>query len=345
MVKNNHWMDEAKECGGQPRHRKSLPVPDGPLEKDNSKSSIFPRTRPLKGKSNFPDKKLFPARPLERARLPLELALSPGLLRFLDPIVLCSLPRLDDQSGASKGRAYHYGTRGQVVKVGHYIQEMEAITMAFVGFYTDIPVPQVYMVREATKDEEGLLVTEYVEGEQLNQVWDDLTATERDDIVSTVADYILQLRRLRFPYIGALDGKGVPDPFFHERGSRACYSEEAFLEMLVALVEREVEGSDDTDEADDAVAGLRRLPREERSFPMTHGSLNARNILVKDGRVTAVVGWNASGIYPSWWEVCKTGFFSQQEFARRLLLELEPCYEQRDVMDQVRDVVHFYDNE
>ncbi|KLU86845.1 hypothetical protein MAPG_05853, partial [Magnaporthiopsis poae ATCC 64411] len=54
---------------------------------------------------------------------------------------------------------------------------------------------------------------------------------------------------------------------------------------------------------------LFNMPAHPPLMVLTHGELNAKNIMVtRDGRVTAVLDWSQSGFYPVYWEFVKAFF-------------------------------------
>ncbi|KAI9640098.1 hypothetical protein NHQ30_011500 [Ciborinia camelliae] len=58
-------------------------------------------------------------------------------------------------------------------------------------------------------------------------------------------------------------------------------------------------------------------------FVLSHGDLNAMNIMVKDGRVTAILDWEHGGYLPEWYERWKTRLIELPEYAFFLDEELE----------------------
>jgi len=49
---------------------------------------------------------------------------------------------------------------------------------------------------------------------------------------------------------------------------------------------------------------INALPQHK--IVLTHGDLAARNILVRDARVVAIVDWEMAGFYPEYWGYIKT---------------------------------------
>jgi aminoglycoside phosphotransferase (APT) family kinase protein len=60
----------------------------------------------------------------------------------------------------------------------------------------------------------------------------------------------------------------------------------------------------------------------------THADLAPRNIIVRHGRVVAIIDWAFSGWYPEYWEFTKAhyNYFSGQHWEEYLRLALT-CYE------------------
>ena len=51
------------------------------------------------------------------------------------------------------------------------------------------------------------------------------------------------------------------------------------------------------------------LDAHEHEIVFTQGDLRPDNIMVKKGRVTAIIDWEMAGWYPDYWEFAKA-FFS-----------------------------------
>jgi aminoglycoside phosphotransferase len=60
----------------------------------------------------------------------------------------------------------------------------------------------------------------------------------------------------------------------------------------------------------------------------THGDFRPNNIMVKDGRVTAIIDWEMAGWYPDYWEFAKAVHLEHfaDDWGSHLLGILTPCY-------------------
>ena len=45
---------------------------------------------------------------------------------------------------------------------------------------------------------------------------------------------------------------------------------------------------------------------DDHEIAFTHADFAPRNILVEDGRVTAILDWEYAGWYPAYWEYCQS---------------------------------------
>lgn len=45
--------------------------------------------------------------------------------------------------------------------------------------------------------------------------------------------------------------------------------------------------------------------RSDHDIVFTHGDINMRNLLFKDGRISGIVDWETAGWYPEYWEQTK----------------------------------------
>ncbi|KAI0028428.1 kinase-like domain-containing protein [Vararia minispora EC-137] len=165
--------------------------------------------------------------------------------------------------------------------------------MEYIAASTTIPVPRV---RELFQDSRGFvnIVMDYVDGKELEAIWDGLQSADRLAILHQLRDYIDQLRRLPPPRPGAVeavDGSECRDP---RLGSapfgpfRTIANFQTFLGRDCAL--------------------LRSTSQSHRTV-FTHGDLAPRNVLVKGTRIVAIVDWETSGWYPEYWEYTQA-FFS-----------------------------------
>ncbi|OAA68588.1 Protein kinase-like domain protein [Niveomyces insectorum RCEF 264] len=165
----------------------------------------------------------------------------------------------------------------------------EAVAMRFVQANTTIPVPAVI------RSDWDRITMEYVEGQTLRQAWAVLTPGERATIMDQLRGYVAQLQALAGTQLGRLDGQGVVLPSIIPRSGGPFSTMAAFHTWLVQPP--------------------KRLPTESMywhqittqlgsSYPIvfTHGDIAARNIMVRDGRIVALLDWEFAGWYPAYWD-------------------------------------------
>ncbi|KAI0707547.1 kinase-like protein [Cerioporus squamosus] len=222
-------------------------------------------------------------------------------------------------AGPSQSTFYNLGD-GRLVKTGHRTSVEEAYAMVFVRAHTNIPVPQVFMVFEHA----GLvhIVMELVAGTALREaVYYDadgapttgdgtVTNAQLHDILLQLRGFVEELRDLgrRFaptrPVLGSLSGGRYMNTYFLEDLPAGRF--ESVAEFHAYWLRR-VHPCKNMD--GDAYDHLKRLARESVLYPaqagvpqLTHGDLAPRNIIVKDGRIAAIVDWETFGWYPDFWE-------------------------------------------
>ncbi|KAK7681484.1 hypothetical protein QCA50_015576 [Cerrena zonata] len=175
----------------------------------------------------------------------------------------------------------------------------EADTLRYIRANTTIPVPRVYASAEGYG--RRFLLMEEIKGDCLENVWITLNDTQKDSIVQSLQSYISQLRSLSPPHgrkVCALNGEAVRDSRITSSGPVGPFADEAnFNDYLVQAAEVFM---DET-----TIPGIRARMREDHRIVFTHGDLAPRNIIVKDGKVMALIDWEQSGWYPEHWELVK----------------------------------------
>ncbi|KAI0868059.1 kinase-like domain-containing protein [Hypoxylon argillaceum] len=169
----------------------------------------------------------------------------------------------------------------------------EAMVLRFVKANTTIPVPEVL------SSDWDRITMEYIEGQTLQQAWPVLTPDQRSGILDQLRGYIAQLRALKGTLketqIGRLNGQGVVVPCILMRSGGPFDTLEELHDWLVKPPK-----------------GLRSESmywhqitthlRTECPVVFTHGDIAARNILVRDGNIVALLDWEFAGWFPEYWE-------------------------------------------
>ncbi|KAF2708722.1 kinase-like protein [Pleomassaria siparia CBS 279.74] len=187
----------------------------------------------------------------------------------------------------------------QYLKIGHGIAHSEADAMRLLASQTSVPVARVDRVNE--RGDSGYILMSQLEGQPLADVWSDLTLESKASLVRQLRGYIQEWRRLRGEYYGALGNRPCQDIFFKHlpmrEKSKISYGpyrtrSEYNAGIKSALQMSRPPGTSDT--RDEAL--LRKVGTlEDTAVVFTHGDLHRDNILVKDGKISGILDWGASG--------------------------------------------------
>lgn len=83
------------------------------------------------------------------------------------------------------------------------------------------------------------------------------------------------------------------------------------------------------------------IDARKHGIVFTHGDLRPANIIVKDGRVTAIIDWEMAGWYPDYWEFAKAFYLEMfaNDWASHLLGVLTPYYQEQVMYTILMDVL------
>ncbi|KAK1768748.1 kinase-like domain-containing protein [Phialemonium atrogriseum] len=165
----------------------------------------------------------------------------------------------------------------------------EALALRFVKAHTTIPVPEV------VSSDWDRITMEYVEGQTLQQAWPVLTPDQRSDIMAQLSGYIAQMRSLGGIHLGRLDGQGVVVPSIMTRSGGPFGTLTEFHDWLVQPPHRLQAQSMYWHQITTQLGA-------EYPIVFTHADIAARNIMVRDGRIVALLDWEFAGWYPEYWE-------------------------------------------
>ncbi|OAX78622.1 hypothetical protein ACJ72_07068 [Emergomyces africanus] len=187
--------------------------------------------------------------------------------------------------------------KDRVVKSAPDLRIQEADTLRFIAANTTIPVPKVHDVH--WKDGKvAAIVMDYMPGQQLDKAWANMNHDQKLSVTRELHGYVSQLRNLKGDYIGGLNhGKAIIGKYVTiECGP--FNSEKLFNEFLV---------SDISPKAPEMLLHYARHALDDNhEIVFTHSDLAPRNILVNEGRITAILDWELAGWYPEYYEYIKT---------------------------------------
>ncbi|KAF3287394.1 hypothetical protein TWF970_007118 [Orbilia oligospora] len=206
-----------------------------------------------------------------------------------------------------------------ILKVGSY-RLSEAATMQYIAENTTIPVPKVYGSYKDEKTQKTHLVMEYIEGDCLEDVWEDFGLEKKEDIISQLKRILDELRSLeetpRGPYSSEEEfSQGIIDTLLEKEAT-------AFPRLVCEMVQDILKG---------------------HKIVLTHGDFLPRNILVKDGKVVAILDWEMAGWYPEYWEYTKIMYrppYLKSWFKDGMVNKLiKPYYAELAVLMQARQLI------
>ncbi|EEQ31211.1 hypothetical protein McanMca71_006784 [Microsporum canis] len=183
----------------------------------------------------------------------------------------------------------------RIIKFACYPAELEA--MQFVQKYTTIPAPRVTKVYMCGKKQH--LVMDAVDGQTLDSAWPDLTEEQRLNIVQEFTAFIQQLRGLIPPKEGTIGSTSLGPGYDHRLGDRhfGPFNNIADFHFYV----RRGVSLEFWDEP------VKQVHDPSRSYAIkySHADICPNNVLVKNGKIVAIIDWEFAGWYPEYWEYTK----------------------------------------
>ena len=251
-----------------------------------------------------------------------------------------------------RGGVYISETNALVKFGAHVIPSREVAAMQYVlQKCPEIPVPVVYDSWTG-EDGNGYIAMAPMPGKSLEEVWPDMDSSEKESVMK---DYKVFLQRLRSIdpspdtpiQIGAIDGGPVIDHRPSDRRLGGPFATETELNSwLLSLIHPESLQYHSDFYVETIKAGM----RDNHKWRLTHGDMGPHNILVDNGRITAVLDWEMAGWYPEYWEHVKMIQYLPVEcldflsYARRLWTvgKEDVSYDMEYMVDQILDsqVVH-----
>lgn len=208
--------------------------------------------------------------------------------RFWDLGILCAM-----RSRMMTSRVFRLDEK-RVLKWIH--TPTEALTMIFIAQNTSIPVPRVQAVRRY-KDKYALIM-DYVRASE--RTWSKLSASDRANVAEQLAGYVSQLRQLVPPRPGrveAVDGTPCTDPKLNI-ALEPCTIDEFHLRLGHEHVRTCGEDSWHYPLRRD----FERIHGRQYRTTFCHADLTWHNILIRRGKIVAILDWQSGGWYPEYLE-------------------------------------------
>lgn len=222
----------------------------------------------------------------------------------------------------------------------------EAAAMQLARDKTTAPVPRVLKTIIPDSDREyGIIFMDHVDGQPLDEAWPSLSSADKQTTLAQLRDYMRQIRQVRGPFIGAVDGSVCNDQLFANREhAYGPYPDEDAFRAGIAQSLRACDANAFTQLAINLVNAMPMS--DDNRFVLTHGDLVPRNILVREGgHVVAIVDWEMAGFYPEYWEYAKAHFFADYDHPwqeeRAIDQVLEPHLAQLATLLHTRSIFAF----
>jgi len=245
-----------------------------------------------------------------------------------------------------KDRSVLFIPGSKCIKFGPRVHLAEADALRLVAKHTSVPVPKVYHAFE----ENGIsvIVMEKIKGELLGNIWNTMSAKDRETVIHQLKGYFDQLRKIPHPRPGTIcsaNQGSLFDPRIldGELGFGPFEKQEDFNLFLRGGSQKESVPAGFPEVA----KFIDMQARKHHSVCFTHGDAHCFNIMVRKkwfGKLEAVlIDFETAGFYPDYWEyvtamdVRKDTLFWKNEvgkFLQEYPIELE--------MDQIR--LKFFSN-
>jgi hypothetical protein len=200
------------------------------------------------------------------------------------------------------------------VKYGRDVDLLEGRNMVFVAQHLSnwqIRVPKVFALFEDTRSGRKFIVTEWIQGHLLSQVWNSLPKNRKDYFAMKLCRASRNLRAIPAPaggqWYGSVDGSGVRDRLLQRDGmAPPVFTNENQLLYTLAnsyLFAGPIQ-EDGLPGLATAIIGLDSALRGHTAV-FTHAELYPWHIIVADDDGSPVVmNWENAGWYPAYWEYC-----------------------------------------
>lgn len=210
-------------------------------------------------------------------------------------------------SGVSDRGVWLVGSRYVIKDRSDTLPNFDPQNLPFLRTVTTIPVPAVL---DEWREEDGahMTILRRIEGTTLKEAWPNLSEPEKQRIAYQTADYLSQLRKLRSDRLQSLEGAPLYSAYLFRTGFGRPHGPFNSDDELWDGMAQSLGELTDSERHD-----LRQLMPPAEPYTFTHGDLHIGNIMVKDGVVTGIIDWEASGYFPVWWEFTATGIIDGTE--------------------------------
>ncbi|KAK2751428.1 hypothetical protein FQN55_000702 [Onygenales sp. PD_40] len=176
--------------------------------------------------------------------------------------------------------------------------------MNYVAKHTSIPIPNII---KTYKHHDALYIEmEYISATSLEKAWlgGHLSQAEKEDIVTELASYVSQLRGLNPPH-REIVGSAHCNACLDYRVGFSTFGPFTNHQDFHSFLRRGLAIENCTESFSQDITASHSRVYQSR---FTHAGLCPRNILVRDGKVCAIIDWEFAGWYPEYWEYTKAHY-------------------------------------
>jgi hypothetical protein len=176
----------------------------------------------------------------------------------------------------------------------------------------DIPIPKEVRSLSQPTDPIYFTLESRVMGTALAHIWHTLSPEEKASYSRQMTDILRKLRQFTAPRPQNVDGGQLYDfiiaaCFTYGVGNcfKIPYNVDEWIDGLAVDLRVGIArhfGNTDRDFIEKKFEQIKRVFPTCSPFVLTHADLNLTNILVKDGKIQAIIDWERAGYYPWWME-------------------------------------------
>jgi hypothetical protein len=174
----------------------------------------------------------------------------------------------------------------------------------------DIPLLKEMRLLSAPTDKVAITLMSRAQGDGLDQIWRTLSPEQKSSYKDQLGNAIKQWRQFTSPVAKKVDGSPPEDwiiGYCLRRSAPTCKkvgrtNDDWFENLKEDLCKglSEIHKTEDPSVIEEKFEELKKNFPKSEPYVLTHGDLNLSNIMVKDGKIEAVIDWEWSGYYP-WW--------------------------------------------
>ncbi|PYI13133.1 kinase-like protein [Aspergillus violaceofuscus CBS 115571] len=194
---------------------------------------------------------------------------------------------------------------------------LEEVLAMQVARAAGLPVPRVisYGDHPDTPHAPVSILMTRMPGAELGQAYETLSSESKESVLKELKGYLQVMRAWPNPWgsrICSLEGTAIRSVRIPNHLAGPFESEEEFNKYLIQPAW--AGGFPSEEEFNHALQVARGIEEMPHRIVFSHGDLKHHNILVKNGKVTALLDWESAGWYPDYWDFTTALRFARKDF-------------------------------